>query len=161
MADKSSGFAVALAETQEPSWMTWREFLAYFCNSHTKRDLAVRRRTRTALKKLAKRVDRKTLLSFPRCVIFAPALSATFRGYAWASDIPYVYFSPTLEFNQQLEVDFTVAHEFAHMVLNHKPSLQKDLKKGEGKAHERAADRLAESWGFLDPDDDWKYEKYK
>jgi predicted metal-dependent peptidase len=66
----------------------------------------------------------------------------------------FLYLSPQLEKKSQKEVDFTVAHEFAHIALGHyKPEHRQS---GKWHSHEDApdehdADRLVESWGFRLP----------
>ena len=49
----------------------------------------------------------------------------------------------------QSEVDFTVAHEFAHIVLGHAPN-----RVPPGKRVEKAANKLARKWGFDSPWED-------
>jgi Zn-dependent peptidase ImmA (M78 family) len=58
----------------------------------------------------------------------------------------YIYLDPCLELQPQKNVEFTVAHEFAHVVLNHTDY----LRTGE-KEKEADADALAKAWGFTRP----------
>ena len=63
------------------------------------------------------------------------------------SDLTFVYLSPTLEFELQVDVDFIVAHELAHLVLGHGRQRQRD--QTEVDADENAADELVCRWGYL------------
>lgn len=68
-----------------------------------------------------------------------------------------LYLSPRLEAKPQNEVDFTVAHEFAHVSLGHQqPGATRVppdtvVQSHEDVPSEQDADRLAESWGFALP----------
>jgi hypothetical protein len=65
--------------------------------------------------------------------------------------------SPRLEAKPKSEVDFTVAHEFAHVALGHQqrgstavpPDAVVQSHEDVPSGHD--ADRLAESWGFCAP----------
>ena len=74
---------------------------------------------------------------------------------------PFIYLAPALERQSQEQVDFTVAHEFAHALLRHHLPGNDSLSKEELKAgylnwkSEVAADKLVLKWGFTLP----KYRK--
>ena len=69
----------------------------------------------------------------------------------------FIYLAPSLERESQAQVDFTVAHEFAHALLRHHLPGNDSLSKKELKAgylnwnSEKAADKLAKQWGFTLP----------
>jgi hypothetical protein len=69
----------------------------------------------------------------------------------------FIYLAPSLERESQAQVDFTVAHEFAHALLRHHLPGNDSLSKEELKAaylnwnSEKAADKLALEWGFTLP----------
>ncbi|MFZ1974745.1 MAG: ImmA/IrrE family metallo-endopeptidase [Candidatus Acidiferrales bacterium] len=88
----------------------------------------------------------------PRIVVFAPRLQDF--GYVAMRQVPpgaaVVYLAPTLELNSQRDVNHTVAHEIAHVVLGHWGDA---LKSGVGVTYENrpveiAANALAAKWGF-------------
>jgi hypothetical protein len=114
-----------------------------------------RYKTIAAMRKLSERIPEDVLDNLPPLTVFAP--SAVLLGHVLphgTGDSLFVYLSPRLESKSQTEVDFTVAHEFAHVVLghympgatNHPPGV---VVQGHGDVpSEKDADRLAESWGF-------------
>ncbi len=57
----------------------------------------------------------------PTMVIFAPGIHHGGQNMRreMATDLVFVYLSPILEFDWQVDVDFVVAHELAHVVLGH------------------------------------------
>ncbi|SRR6266566_1749881 len=57
----------------------------------------------------------------------------------------FIYLAPSLEEQSQQDVDFTVAHEFAHVYLNHEQAARNPS------AIEDDADALVETWGFIIP----------
>jgi hypothetical protein len=73
------------------------------------------------------------------------------------ADAIFVYLSPKLEQESQAQVDFTVAHEFAHVILKHydyrvrqtvTDEQAKELRSHQEFPDEKAADKLATTWGF-------------
>lgn len=81
-------------------------------------------------------------------VIFAPSgvNGLAFRGRGST----FIYLDPCLELEPQEEVDFTVAHEFAHIVRDMGKSaaeLENETPEEE-ELDEAETDKLAESWGF-------------
>jgi IrrE N-terminal-like domain len=66
-----------------------------------------------------------------------------------------VYLSPELEIESQEQVNFTVAHEFAHVVLRHSPLCDSER----GKKNEQMADDLAKEWGFERPEQPYEINK--
>jgi hypothetical protein len=90
----------------------------------------------------------------PRTAIFAPEPGGLCTGVPLADVM--VYLSPDLEIESQEQVDFTVAHEFAHVVLKHSP-LCWDPE--QSKKNEQTADGLARAWGFERPEQPYKINK--
>ena len=89
----------------------------------------------------------------PPTAIFAPD---TDTGGLY-TDAPFaevmVYLSPDLEHESQGQVNFTVAHEFAHVVLKHSPLCWNPE---QGQSDEQKADDLAKEWGFVRPSQPYK-----
>ncbi|HWR14164.1 MAG TPA: hypothetical protein VN577_05020 [Terriglobales bacterium] len=117
-----------------------------------------RYKTIQAMQKLCYRVPDDVLDDLPNLTVFAP--STAILGHVMpsgAGNCVFLYLAPSLERKSQAEVDFTVAHEFAHVVLGHyKPGATtlpaECMVSYHGDApSERAADSLAESWGFPRP----------
>jgi len=91
-----------------------------------------------ALKKVAPHVPNLTTKLF----ILTPEKDTL--GSVFRYDGITMYLHPTLYRSAQYEIEFTIAHEFAHIVLEH-------LKKPAGRRVEREADALARKWGFDTP----------
>src|ERR1700687_4067174 len=81
----------------------------------------------------------------------------TMHPFGPDNDHVFVYLSPFLEKKSQREVNYTVAHEFAHVALGHyKPGAMGHpagavIERHEDAPTEQDADRLTESWGFPCP----------
>jgi len=100
-----------------------------------------RPKTAQAMRNLADRVPDEALL---RATVFAPA--AWKNGHLYPkSDSVIVYLAPHIEELEQDEVDFIVAHEFAHVYLRHEQPALNDA------TIEDAADALVAEWGFIIP----------
>ncbi len=117
-----------------------------------------RHKTIEGMRNLSERVPDVVQDNLPARIVFAP--SAARLGHVLpcgTGDSIFVYLSPHLESKSQAEVDFTVAHEFAHVVLGHyKPGATTypsslTFEKHEDALSEQDADKLAESWGFAHP----------
>lgn len=117
-----------------------------------------RNKTIEAMRKLSQRIPDDVLDNLPPLTVFAP--STALLGHVMPSGTGvclFLYLAPSLERKSQSEVDFTVAHEFAHVVLEHyKPgatTIPPDavVQRHEHAPSERDADGLAESWGFARP----------
>jgi hypothetical protein len=77
-----------------------------------------RPKTLRALRTLCERVPDEVLRDMPPgCNILAP--SPWMRGLACVMTGGLIYLAPRLEDESQEQVDFTVAHEFAHLYLRH------------------------------------------
>ena len=87
----------------------------------------------------------------PCTAIFAPEASGLCTGASHAEVM--VYLAPELELESQEQVNFTVAHEFAHVVLRHS-FLCWNLE--QSKRDEQEADSLAKEWGFERPKQPYK-----
>ena len=142
--------------------MTPDAFLDSFIDS-TYCDLDVRPKTAGALIKLAERIPDNIVTDLPRIVVFAP------NPHDYGSCIPlmpsnssgedaFIYLAPSLERQSQTEVDFTVAHEFAHAALrHHEPKNLMTFSIDEAKKgylewnSEIAADQLVAEWGYKIP----------
>ena len=94
----------------------------------------------------------------PRVVVFAPSPGANGKCLslipAHGGDDAFIYLAPSLERHPQADVDFTVAHEFAHALLRHHLPENTKLSESEVKEgylyfnSEKAADELVLDWGF-------------
>src|ERR1700756_2681170 len=103
--------------------MTPEAFLDTFTDS-IYCDLQARPKTAKALIRLSERLPDEVANGLPRIVVFAP------NPHDYGLCIPLmtgspngvdalIYLAPSLERQSQTEVDFTVAHEFAHASLRH------------------------------------------
>lgn len=110
------------------------------------------------MQKLSERLPEDVLYSLPPLVVFAP--SATKLGEVkpfGLGDRLLLYLSPRLEAKPQSEVDFTVAHEFAHISPGHHQAgataVPPDavVQNYEDVPSEQDTDRLAESWVLRSP----------
>lgn len=78
-----------------------------------------------------------------------------------------VYLAPTLELDSQRVVDYTIAHELAHVFLGHHRldntalQLQLSVPQYEDRPVEIAADALALKWGFQKPEGAVRYALYR
>ena len=90
----------------------------------------------------------------PRTAIFAPTTGGLCTGVPDAEVM--VYLSSELEIESHEQVIFTVAHEFAHVVLKHSPLCWNP---DQSKRDEQAADDLANEWGFERPMQPYKVTK--
>ena len=79
-----------------------------------------RPKTIAAIEKLSKRLPEDVQDNLPPLVVFAPSAAklGEFKPFR-LGDRLLLYLSPRLEAKPQSEVDFTVAHEFAHILLGH------------------------------------------
>jgi len=78
--------------------------------------------------------------------VFAPGPHLNGQVYPGTpSSKTFIYLAPRLEDLPQQEVDFVVAHEFAHAYLNHEQAAQNPS------TIEDEANALAETWGFIIP----------
>ena len=89
-------------------------------------------------------------VNIPEVTLFAPELdtmgSAASRHLP--SDTAFIYLAPTLEFESQKDVDHTVAHELAHVILgDHIGGYIQGVPYNE-QPKEIAAKQLAAEWGF-------------
>jgi len=103
--------------------MTPDAFLDSFTDS-TYCDLHVRPKTAKALIKLAERIPDGIANDLPRIVVFAPnpddyGLCIPLMAGDPSGADAFIYLAPSLEHQSQDDVDFTVAHEFAHATLRH------------------------------------------
>ena len=112
---------------------------------------------------LCERVPDDVWDEMPHVLIFAPSP----RELGSCTYIPrnprlmresdaFLYFAPKLERSKQAEVDFTVAHEFAHALCQHHRNLsltEKEVEEGYLKFNaEQEADKLAVKWGYTIPE---------
>lgn len=126
-------------------------------------DLQVRPKTAKALCRLAERIPDSVVNDLPRIVVFAPnprdygLCIPLMAGEPNGADA-FVYLAPSLERQSQSDVDFTVAHEFAHAALrHHEPESLMTFSIDEAKKgylnlnSEVAADELVAAWGYEIP----------
>jgi hypothetical protein len=117
-----------------------------------------RPKTIEAMRKICERVPDDVLDSLPPLTLFAPSSAPLGRVLPFGSgDGPFVYLAPHLERKSQAEVDFTVAHEFAHVALSHyraantATTVPLGVLSHDDAPSEQEADSCAESWGFKKP----------
>jgi hypothetical protein len=119
-----------------------------------------RAKTTEAMGKAFLRIPRAIWDEMPMMTIFAPSPKKLGEVYPYGPQGRlFLYLSPGLENQPQDEVDFAVAHEFAHIALGHyspeKWMLPEDLaakiQYHEDVPNEIEADKLTESWGFRKP----------
>jgi hypothetical protein len=95
-----------------------------------------------------KKMDKASQESLPPMIIFAPSIDV--GGMTVRRPVPpevaFVYLSPTLEYEWQLDVDFIVAHELAHLVVGH--GRQRQRTDEQVTADENAVDDLVVTWGY-------------
>jgi len=96
-----------------------------------------------ALRNARQKMDQDSQDSLPPMVIFMPALSQgqTMRREILPDSI-FLYLSFGLEWEHQVNVDFVVAHELAHVVLGH-GKLRQRVPGEEGLPHELTTDERA------------------
>jgi hypothetical protein len=118
-----------------------------------------RSQTIEAMQKLAELIPDDVLESLPPLVVFAPSAAKLGEVKPFGlGDRLLIYLSPRLEALAQEEVDFTVAHEFAHVALGHYKSVVGTIphdavwEKHEDAPTERDTDHLIESWGVARPE---------
>ena len=117
-----------------------------------------RHKTIEAMRKLSERIPDDVLDNLPSLIVFAPSAAKLGEMKPFGlGDRLFVYLAPRLEKKSQREVDFTVAHEFAHIALGHyKPGATSHphgaiVQNHEDAPSEHDADELAQSWGFAKP----------
>src|SRR5579872_7408971 len=87
-------------------------------------DFQSRPKTAKALIRLSERIPDGVVDGLPRIVVFAPnphdhgLCIPLMNGDPNGADA-FIYLAPSLERQSQTDVDFTVAHEFAHAALRH------------------------------------------
>jgi len=126
-------------------------------------DLHARPKVAKALIKLSERIPDDVVNRLPRIVVFAPnpkdygLCIPLISGDQNGCDA-FIYLAPSLEHQSQTEVDFTVAHEFAHASLgHHEPENLMTFSIDEAKKgylnwnSEVAADQLVTEWGYKLP----------
>jgi len=126
-------------------------------------ELRVRPKTAKALIKLSERIPDDVLNGLPRIVVFAPnphdyGLCIPLMAGDQNGADAFIYLAPSLERQSQSDVDFTVAHEFAHAALrHHEPDNLMTFSIDEAKKgylnwdSEVAADQLVAEWGYKIP----------
>lgn len=127
-------------------------------------DLQVRPKTAKALIRLSERIPENVLNGLPRIVVFAPnphdygLCIPLMAGDPEGADA-FIYLAPSLERQSQDDVDFTVAHEFAHAALrHHEPEKLMTFSADEAKKgylernSEVGADQLVAEWGYTIPE---------
>jgi hypothetical protein len=90
----------------------------------------------------------------PVTAIFAPDAGGLCTRASCAEIM--IYLAPELELESQEQVNFTVAHEFAHVVLKHS-FLIWNLE--QNRCDEQMADNIAKEWGFERPKQPYKVNK--
>jgi hypothetical protein len=119
-----------------------------------------RQKTLKAMKRLWKAMPQTDIDRLPgKLIVFAPAavklgdVLPLFNS-GMREEGAFIYLAPHLECKSQTEVDKTVAHEFAHVVLGHGRSdsavteTKETLIRQADVPHEREADELIKQWGY-------------
>lgn len=119
--------------------MDWNIFCEQYIDDRLM-DRDERPRTLKALQTACERIPEDVWAHMPCCTIFAPP--AWYYACVQLMPAVIIYFAPVLEQLPQRRVDFTVAHQFAHLVLGHRGMLEQRIDP------EREADKLAISWGY-------------
>lgn len=146
--------------------LAWEEFLYAYVETGWF-DYEDRPKTMKAMRRVWERIPADTLQDLPSVTVFAPSPCKRGEvlpfGGRFEQNAAFVYLSPTLESEPQVQVDFTVAHEFAHVVLGHHfhshPDICLSADQSAKITHnfevpaEIKADALTESWGFKVPDE--------
>ena len=124
-------------------------------------DLGVRPKVAKAFQSLCERLPDRIFDRCPRICFFIPAPglfgSTVLMPSGPNAEDALIYLAPSLERQSQTQVDFTVAHEFAHALLRHHLPANDRLSKKELRGSylnwksEAAADKLALKWGFTLP----------
>ena len=126
-------------------------------------DLQTRPKIAKALIRLSERIPDDVVNGWPRIVVFAPnpqdyGLCIPLMAGAPDGADAFIYFAPSLERQSQSDVDFTVAHEFAHASLrHHEPESLMTFSMDEARKgylnwdSEVAADQLVAEWGYTIP----------
>jgi hypothetical protein len=142
--------------------MTPEAFLDTFTDS-IYCDLQARPKTAKALIRLSERLPDEAANGLPRIVVFSPNPHDYGLCIPLMAGVPngadaFIYFAPSLEHQSQTDVDFTVAHEFAHASLrHHEPENLMTFSIDEAKKgylnwnSEVAADQLVAQWGYKIP----------
>jgi len=108
-----------------------------------------RGKTYKAMKVLCERMPEEDKDRIPILIVFAPPPTSwgeqhTIFHPGCAGTTRMLYLSPELENRPQAYVNSTVAHEFAHAILNHDERISPD----DPYQHERDADTLITMWGY-------------
>ncbi len=103
-------------------------------------------KTVEAMRKLSERMPVAVYDALPILLVVAPSQHVLGQVYPEPLCGVVVYLSPQLESMVQEEVDFTVAHEFAHVHLGHRAMLENPP------TLEDDADNLVQAWGFTVPE---------
>ncbi len=111
---------------------------------HVNRDVAESKRLVKALKKVAPFLSDDAVRDLH---VFCPPESTLGGVFAWSGVVMFLR-SDWRGWSQE-EIDFTVAHEFAHLTLKHPQRQVKPCRKVE-----REATALARKWGFDSPYED-------
>ena len=125
-------------------------------------DPAVRPKTTKACLALCERIPDNIVNKLPQIVLFTPSPDEYGRCIPLMpndsdSDAAFIYLAPSLERQPQAEVNFTVAHEFAHALVRHHLPKNMILSAEEAEKSylevnsEVAADELVAKWGFKVP----------
>jgi hypothetical protein len=123
-----------------------------------------RPKTMTAMREVFEKIPSEVWDEMPNLILVAPAPGI--RGQVFPEldgggpPIVFVYLSPELENKRvkQADVDFTVAHELAHVYLGHHQINNRDVRAIKTTdtylncQPEQKADALVKSWGFVIPE---------
>ncbi len=144
--------------------MSWEDFRYEYIEQHSEFGTGFlcgdRTKTIKAMRHLWQRIPPRDLDRLPfHVAIIAPcSLGCVYPWYNMPTDVRgqvmpgvLIYLSPEMEKKSQNEVDFIVAHEFAHAILHdpRKPVSKEKAIPEFGRIREREADALIAKWGFM------------
>jgi hypothetical protein len=154
---KSRTTQVTGEKTERTSWFDFR--YAYIETGWFNHD---RVKTLNAMRKFYEQVtlDELEKLEEKSIVVFAPSqsiLGEVMPGPVNLTGKIFIYLSPILERKRQRDVTHTVAHEFAHVLLEHydwrktkqlTPEEERRIRSHQQHPQEREADKLVAKWGL-------------
>src|ERR1700751_718769 len=98
------------------------------------------------LEEIHTKMPREMQAALPPLIIFSPSLDTA--GVVLRRELPpgfaFMYLSPTLEYEFAIDATWTIAHEFAHVVLGH--GHYRPRNQAQRDADEKAASDLADKW---------------
>jgi|SRR5208337_2409797 len=137
-------------KNKEKTYMKWKKFQKRFREQLHWLDAKQRPKTFGALRRVVPKLPEEATPA--DLFMFVPGNHSGCVGEIEAHGPfrSFMYLSPALEADTQGEVDFTVAHEFAHVFRR-----RMGLRLPDDEIDESETDKLAESWGIKKPPKAW------